>query len=159
MKTSPQTSAVTILNQDQALTSLCLWREARGEGAEGMTAVACVIRNRVAKRHTSYAIEVMRPWQFTSMTDPKDPEYRLMPDPKDASWAQAQKIAADVISGDQADVTNGATLYWNPRGIVSVNRFPLPDGELVKFPEHWNKAVVEYSATIGRHIFLREGNA
>jgi spore germination cell wall hydrolase CwlJ-like protein len=149
-------ASVSVVNQDQALTSLCLWREARGEGADGMKAVACVIRNRVKKQHTSYAIEVMRPWQFTSMTDAKDPEYRLMPDPKDPAWADARCIAEMTIGGALADVTGGATLYWNPRGIVSVNRFALPDGERVRFPEGWNQAKVEYSATIGRHVFLRE---
>jgi conjugal transfer mating pair stabilization protein TraG len=149
-------STVTVANQDQALMALCLWREARGEGADGMKAVACVIRNRVLRRHTSYAIEVMRPWQFTSMTDPKDPEYRLMPDPKDASWGKAQAVAEMAIAGVLPDVTQGATLYWNPAGIRSDRTFQLLDGDVVRFPEHWNAAAVKESARIGKHIFLRE---
>lgn len=141
---------------DYSDTALCIWREARGEGVVGMTAVACVIRNRARKRLSSYSVEVFRPWQFTSMSDPYDPEFRLMPAESDPSWVQAQSISRDVIDGVTADITGGATLYWNPRGIESTKRYALPNGEEVKFPAKWDVAATRYSATIGHHIFLTE---
>jgi N-acetylmuramoyl-L-alanine amidase len=141
---------------DYSDTSLCLWREARGEGVQGMTAVACVIRNRVVKHGSSYHEEVYRPWQFTSMSDPADPEYRLQPFVSDPTWAQAQAIAKSIISGNTPDVTGGATLYWNPAGIESTHEFTLLTGVAVKFPQTWNAAAVRESTQIGHHIFLIE---
>lgn len=145
---------------DLGLTSLCLWREARGEGNNGMRAVGCVLRNRAAKRHTSYAIEVMRPWQFTSMSDAQDPEYHLMPAANDPVWGAAQAIAEQVIAGVQQDLTNGATDYWNPHGLtpaeISPVKFKLADGTLVNFPKHWDAAKVAQTAVVGHHIFVKE---
>ena len=125
-----------------------------------MQAVASVIRNRVVKRKTNFPREVMRPWQFTSMSDPKDPEYTLMPADGDLAWTSARCIAEMAIAGELPDATHGATLYWNPRGLTesekSPQKFKLPDGTLVDFPHTWNPRAVEVSAVIGRHIFLRE---
>lgn len=141
---------------DYSDTALCLWKEARGEGAAGMTAVACVIRNRTVKHDTTFSHEVYRAWQFTSMSVPSDPEYHLQPSPTDPSFALAQTIARQVIDGETVDVTEGATLYWNPAGIVSNATFTLMTGQVVKFPETWNPAVVHETVQIGHHIFLME---
>ena len=137
-------------------SALCAWKEARGEGVNGMTAVVCVLRNRVKLRGTSYHDEVYRPWQFTSMTDPNDPEYRLLPEVYDTAWIQAQHIAKQIIDGITPDVTGGAVLYWNPQGIKSNRNFKLTTGAEVPFPDTWNPAVVRETCVIGHHVFLRE---
>lgn len=137
-------------------TSLCLWREARGEGVQGMIAVGCIIRNRTRKEGTSYHTEVYKPWQFTSMTDPNDPEYHLEPLMDDTSWKQAQFVATGILQGTIADLTGGATLYWNPNGIKSNKMYTLPNGQQVKFPQTWNIAATHFAAIIGHHIFLTE---
>lgn len=146
--------------EDNKNTSLCLWREARGEGALGMIAVGCVIRNRVARRHTSFSIEVMRPRQFTSMSVPTDSQYRLQPKDTDATWKHAQQIADAIIDGKLIDSTYGATLYWNPDGLAesekSSEKFLLHDGSLVDFPNTWDRTKVRETAHIGKHIFLKE---
>jgi spore germination cell wall hydrolase CwlJ-like protein len=147
---------MTATPQDYSDTALCLWREARGEGSQGMSAVACVIRNRVHHRNSTYSAEVYRAWQFTSMSVASDPEFHLMPPASDPTWAQAQAIARGVINGTTPDVTGGATLYWNPAGISSSKTFALTDGSVVKFPATWNPAAVRETTRIGHHIFLIE---
>ena len=145
---------MTATPSDYENTSLCLWKEARGEGIAGMTAVGCVIRNRVVKHGLSYHDVVYAREQFTSMSVPSDPEYNL--EPSGPVWPEAESIASGVIDGTTADVTGGATLYWNPAGIESTHTFKLPSGQVVKFPATWNPAVVRFSTQIGHHIFLVE---
>jgi N-acetylmuramoyl-L-alanine amidase len=138
------------------MLALTLWREARGEGSEGMLAVACVVRNRVLKNKSNYYAEVIKPWQFSSITAKGDPELALWPWVNDPSWGNAETIASGVIGGVLVDPTGGATLYWNPKGISSDVTFKLEDGSNVPFPKTWNPAHVKQSAVIGRHVFLRE---
>lgn len=138
------------------LTALCLWREARGEGLIGMQAVANVIANRAAKRKTSCDEEVMRAWQFSSMTAEGDSQLLLFPNGADESWRKAQQLAAAAKATTLIDLTHGATLYYAPLGIVTAKKVPISGGAEVRFPMNWNAAAVEYSTTIGRHIFFRE---
>lgn len=146
---------MTPTHEDYYETALCLWREARGEGVTGMTAVACVVRNRAEKHGISFAAVVLQRLQFTSMTDQNDPEYKLYPEGDDAMWPEAKQIAQEIIDGALDDVTGRATLYWNPKGIVS-SKFVLVPGGQVKFPQTWNAAVVEVTKVIGKHVFARE---
>jgi cell wall hydrolase len=101
---------------DDFMLSLVVWREARGEGDEGMTAVACVVRNRVNANKSSYYREITKPWQFSSISASSDPQLNRWPSPANASdmttWQKAQEIAAGVMSGVTQDVTNGATYYY-----------------------------------------------
>ena len=99
----------------KAVLALVIWREARGEGAEGMRAVAHVIKNRVDASHLpdSWDTVIERKWQFSSMTAPGDPMLVQWPIHPDASFAQAMKIAAEVFSGSDPDLTSGATHYCN----------------------------------------------
>lgn len=141
---------------DYAFTALCLWREARGDGQSGMTAVACVLRNRVHKNNSTYYAEVTRPEQFSSMTAKGDPQLGKYPEPSDTWWTAAQLIAGNVVDNAVSDITGGATLYWNPAGISSEKTFTLPNGNTVRFPQTWNPSAVQFTAQIGKHIFLRE---
>lgn len=125
---------------DQLALSLCIWREARGEGQQGMLAVACVVRNRVHKHNSGYAIEVYRPLQFSSLTAPKDSQLHTFPTASDPTWAQAQKVASDVIGGRDNDITNGATLYFD---------------DSIPFPSNWNRSKCKFACTIGRlHFYI-----
>ena len=44
---------VVVKPEDVLVTALCMWREARGEGLQGMDCVAWVVRNRCLRRGTS----------------------------------------------------------------------------------------------------------
>ena len=141
---------------DYFMLSICLWREARGEGNTGQLAVACVVRNRVKKNSSSYFEEIVKPWQFTSITGTGDPELTLFPNLKDQIWPQSQVISQSVIDNKTDDITGGATLYYNPKGIKSNKTIKLTDGSIVPFPQTWDESKVEQTAVIGKHIFFIE---
>ena len=98
----------------QALFALLIWREARGEGHDGMRAVAHVVRNRVLAIHLpdSWDGVMAAPWQFSSMTAKGDPELILWPKAPDSSFDDALNIASMVYTGDDYDLTQGATHYF-----------------------------------------------
>jgi spore germination cell wall hydrolase CwlJ-like protein len=126
---------------DLYMTALCLWREARGEGEQGMQAVACVIRNRAAKRKTSPYAEVIRPWAFSSITATGDPQLKLWPKESDPTWITAQRLTTAVLTESSPDITGGATLYYD---------------DSIGFPKSWNRAVVRPTVKLGRLNFFLE---
>jgi spore germination cell wall hydrolase CwlJ-like protein len=93
-----------------------LWAEARGEGHDGMVAVACVIGNRVARARgaRSYADICRAPYQFSCWND-NDPNRRLIDRvarAPDADYNDALSIAQQLVGGRLGDVTQGATHYY-----------------------------------------------
>ena len=99
----------------KAVLALVIWREARGEGAEGMRAVAHVIRNRVLADGIAddWDSVIERKWQFSSMTAPGDSQLVEWPRKPDASFDLAMDIAHKVCEGWDSDLTGGATHYAN----------------------------------------------
>jgi N-acetylmuramoyl-L-alanine amidase len=98
-----------------------LWGEARGEGTDGMQAVAHVILNRVAvaQKHGKYwwgnnIIQVcQKPYQF-SCWNRSDPNFKKLQavDETDLYFATAMRLARRaVIDALGEDVTNAATHY------------------------------------------------
>lgn len=55
-------------NDDIFLSKLTAYREAANQGIAGLTAVLCVLRNRVRKNNSSYYVEATKPWQFSSIS-------------------------------------------------------------------------------------------
>lgn len=102
---------------DKSILALTLWREARGEGMDGMRAVGCVIRNRVTPT-MGWARVIEAKWQFSSLTAPGDPELVLWPLPDDLSWQSAMVLAEGVYNGSLTDNTGGATHYFNPSVVL-----------------------------------------
>ena len=126
---------------DQFMLALCLWREARGVGNSGMVGVGSVIRNRVLKHESSYYFEIVKPWQFSSITAKGDPQLGLYPAGVDQSWNLAVRIAIGIIGDDIADTTEGATLYYD---------------DSIPFPAGWDIHKVEDTVKIGRLNFFKE---
>jgi N-acetylmuramoyl-L-alanine amidase len=102
--------------------SRTLWGEARGEGAAGMEAVACVILNRVrvAERKAGkywWGNDIIsvcqKPYQF-SCWNRSDPNYRrlLNVDDSDIHFNTARRIARRAVAGTMEDFTGGATHYY-----------------------------------------------
>ena len=118
--------------------ALCLWREARGEGYEGMRAVCHVIANRSLKRKRSWAEVVYQPWQFSSMTAIGDPQLTLVPVAPDKAFEDAYAIARLVYYGKDEDATNGADHYF-------ASTIPMPE---------WAKNMTA-TAVIGKHNFYK----
>lgn len=129
--------------------SLCLWREARGEGHEGMRAVAWVIQNRAKAWGKSILQILMAPNQFTSMRDKLQPDgtwkFEFPPD-ADPEWEDARQIVGDLITGkDTDDPTDGALYYANLRAATSGWFFE----NIVNSPEH------PKTVQIGHHAFFK----
>lgn len=92
-----------------------LWGEARGEGRNGMAAVACVIQNRVRNPRwwgSSPITVCLKPYQFSCWLadDPNRAKLLAVTD-RDASYRAALEIADTLLSGLLVDVTNGADHY------------------------------------------------
>ena len=105
--------------RDLALT---IWGEARGYGELGMTAVGCVIMNRVKVDHhaTGHGIHGVcyKRKQFSchNLGDPNRARMLKLPtmddiNPDWVAWVLADQIAAKLLVGAIKDMTAGATFY------------------------------------------------
>lgn len=100
---------------DQQILSLCVWREARGEGFLGKRGVAHVIRNRASEPswwgHDIRTV-ILKPYQFSSF-NANDPNADKWPEDADPSWADCQEAATWVLAGTDNDITSGAQFYYD----------------------------------------------
>lgn len=129
------------MNYDQFLLALVMWREARGEGPDGMRAVGHVILNRThAWGQTLYQAIIGRN-QFSSITVLGDSQTVLWPLPNDPVFA----LAAEVYNGTSPDPTGGALYYANESAITS-EWYQI---HIVADPAH------EVTAQIGHHTFRK----
>ena len=125
----------------KTMLALTMWREARGEGREGMRAVGHVIRNRVVKWMGDWDHIITAKWQFSSMTAPGDSQLVLWPDSPNAEFELAMLLATDIYVGMDRDITGGALYYRNAQTATS---------------EWFQKNVAEkmrQTAVIGHHEF------
>lgn len=120
------------------VAALCAWREARGEGHDGIRAVIHVIANRASRRGLSWAQVVYERLQFSSMTAPGDPQLTLVPHNPDPAFEDCYAVADLIYSGGDFDLTDGADHYFNPHVV-------LPG---------WAAAMTK-TATIGNHDFYK----
>lgn len=128
-----QLPAVALNEAEVRLLAATAWGEARGEGEDGMRAVAHVMVNRVGSRFgENLETVIMTPYQF-SVWNRGDPNRRLVSNPEryatdgvaQETWEQAQRIAREVLSGQSIDPTGGALFYhtravrpaWARRGV------------------------------------------
>jgi len=104
-------------SDDTLIVAKTLWGEARGEGPDGMKAVANVIFNRLARRHRGCetpAEVCLDPKQF-SCWNTSDPNRGVLavlgPTSLDAQFATALAIASAAVRGALPDATFGALHY------------------------------------------------
>ena len=142
-------SATTDIN----MLALCLYREARGEGLDGMTAVACVIHNRVTKWKQTWKQVIMGKNQFTSMSVPSDSQFNLVPEISDKLWKAALNIAEMVYTGEVDDPTKGALYYGNMPVIAAID---AKVGHAGWFVRNISGKPGEHpeTVTLGRHTFF-----
>jgi len=128
---------------DVELLARTIWGEARGEGPEGMAAVAAVIMNRAndpRRRWWGNTIRevIERPWQFTVWAlDDANRRAMLAVTRNDPVYRTALLIALDAVNGRLADPTGGATHY-------------AVEGTAAE----WIKTATQL-AEIGRHVFYK----
>lgn len=119
-----------------------VWGEARGDGREGMQAVANVVMNRVraGKWFSGTVSAVVRmPWQF-SIWNAGDPNRAKIEAANENTpgFLDAVEISARAMRGDLPDITNGATHYH----AVTIQ------------PPDWTQGATE-TARIGGHVFYK----
>lgn len=129
--------------------ALCAWKEARGEGVEGICGVLWVLKNRVGFpgfAHTLHDV-IYGKNQFTSMSVPSDPEFNLEPKPGDM-WEAAKGLAENIFGSlelvdneagslvsqrREQDPTAGAHYYANLHNIDKGGWF---ERNIMKSPDH-----------------------
>lgn len=108
-----------------------LYFEARGEGREGMHAVANVIMNRAERRgRTPYQV-ITRPHQFSYIKDVKYKQYDEV-----ELHEEAKVIAARAMAGILPDITDGSTHYLNPKKLSRLPRWARQYEETVVINDH-----------------------
>jgi N-acetylmuramoyl-L-alanine amidase len=100
----------------KVVLALAMWREARGEGTAGMTAVGCVIRNNV--KGNNWIAVITKPYFISSLTAHADPELIIWPKLNDLQFSIAMMLAEGIMSYAILDVTDGATHYFNPNVVL-----------------------------------------
>lgn len=107
---NPSVQAVS----DTFYLAFVLWREARSETRPGKVALVHSILNRVMHPKwwgDSISAVVRKPWQYSSMTDPKDPQLTKYPEDGPV-WEECLDIAAGVLSGTLSNPLPGADSYY-----------------------------------------------
>lgn len=131
------------MTQDQDVyLAKTIWGEARGEGLQGMQAVANVVMNRVNAASwygASIKDVVLKPYQFScwNANDPNRAKIDRL-SIEDLAASGALNVARQVISGKLKDITGGATNYH----ATSVN--PAWAAKMTK------------TVQIGNHVFYKE---
>lgn len=128
------------MTEDQTdIMARTIYGEARGEGQQGMQAVANVIMNRV-KAGSWYGASVkdvcLKPYQFSCWND-NDVNKLIITQATDAQLKPARKIAEQAIAGTLQDITGGATHYY---------------ADSIAAP-YWAASMTQ-TAKIGHHIFF-----
>lgn len=88
-----------------------LWYEARGEGKDGITAVASVIANRAKASGKTMAQECLKPKQFSCWNGVK---VAVPSKAKGEVWEFCKATAKKMVAGEFKP-TNTATHYYNPK--------------------------------------------
>lgn len=95
------------------------YREARGEGDEGIRAVMHVVRNRVNSGWGDWDKVITAKNQFSSFTVLGDSQTIVWPTKPNALFDTCMQLATVVYGGNDPDPTNGAVYYYNPQTATS----------------------------------------
>jgi spore germination cell wall hydrolase CwlJ-like protein len=132
--------------------ALCAWKEARGEGVDGMCAVLWVLKNRLGAPGFARKLHdvIYGKNQFSSMSVPSDKQFNLKPEDDDPVFPAAMKMAATVFGGQFKDSslddpTRNAHFYANLHEISTDGWFYK---DIVLSQEH------PVTAQIGHHTFF-----
>jgi N-acetylmuramoyl-L-alanine amidase len=93
---------------------LTIWKEARGEGKDGMIGVANVIQRRIILRKQTPNKVCLDPFQFSCWNAMGNPERNLFADEHDATFWVAYFCWLEVLASNIPDPTGGADFYFNP---------------------------------------------
>ena len=98
------------------ILALTIWREARNQIAAAQHGVAFTVLNRKARPGwwgTTVDEICCKKWQYSSLTDPKDPQLTKWPLVSDSSWRIAWIAAGEVLDGVVSNPVPGADSYYD----------------------------------------------
>ena len=101
---------------EQFYLALVVWREARGEDAFAQLGVAFTVLNRRSRPGwwgKSVDEIATKKWQYSSLTDPNDPQLTKWPLLSDPSWGRAWNVATLVLGGSAQNPVEGADSYYD----------------------------------------------
>jgi N-acetylmuramoyl-L-alanine amidase len=110
--------AISIIQSlaDTSFLALDVWREARGESYQCKLAVASTVIQRVRLRRW-YGTDVMsvlfKKWQYSSLTNPKDPQLTTWPASSDQSWIDSLTAAYMILTNKVDSPAPGADSYFD----------------------------------------------
>ena len=96
------------------LLGLVVWREARGEPRGCRMGVASTVLNRVASPKwwgSDISSVVTKAWQYSSLTDPHDPQLTKYPTMADDSWHECLQVALNALDSVYGSPCPGADSY------------------------------------------------
>lgn len=125
---------------DIDVIAMTLWGEARGEGEQGMRAVACVIGNRTRRKwqgKIGYAAICRARWQFScwNENDPNRNRLEAVRRAPDSAFRLAATIASELVRGQLDDFTFGATHYF----AASMRQRPKWALKCLATSPHWRR--------------------
>lgn len=109
---------------EKTIVALFTWREASGEGRDGMKAVMCVARNRVLAGHHTWGEIILAHNQFSSMTVKGDGQTVAYPTASDKAFIDSMALVDEIYgtdgsNGPSSDITGGALYYANLKTATS----------------------------------------
>lgn len=128
-----------ILSTAALCLALNIYHEARGEPERGQYAVALVTMNRAEHDRRQVCKTVLKPKQFSwtqKLVIGKALQPAGVPKEQDA-WANAKRIANDVLNGQVHDFTKGA-IFFHRKG----------------YRPYWRNQMV-LTSVVGSHLFYR----
>lgn len=117
------------------IVALTLLAEARGEGKDGMAAVACVINQRAINRNLTAEQVCLQRWQFSCWNGKKEADLAPLYESKMAPWALY--LERNIMRMNRAKIGNADHYY----------------ADYIK-PPYWAKGK-QPVAKIGRHTFYQ----
>ena len=143
-----------VLTLDERIVALTLLGEARGEGANGMLAVGCVIQQRSINRAKRPATICLQPKQFSCWPFKggiRAAERKLFSEDKNAT-AYARELARKIVRGDKLDRSEvGYADHFHAKWVTKTDEDGKKKTVLMK-PPYWAKDR-NATKTIGNHIF------
>lgn len=144
-------------DEDVDVLTRTILGEAGGEGTTGMAAVAHSILNRAIDGSfpggRSIAGVAKAPWQYSAWNSKdKGGNDLVNADKNSAAYQNARQIAMTVLSGNNVDPTNGATFFFDPKGMKALvksgaAKSEIPDWYADKHKEAGGDTI------IGSHVF------
>lgn len=137
----PEIQTTSSHSYDLEILARTLWGEARGEGKDGMEAVAATIMERVAspKWPDSVAAVCLQPWQFSAWNK-NDPNRAKLLTINEANlhYRTALSVAKDAMEGKLSTSVSGANHYF---------------ADWIN-PPSWARSM-DFVGKVGKHNFYR----